>query len=170
MMRNVLRLAVVSFAAACASTPAPVPVLGTPSETSRLAGQWSGEYRSPETGRSGLITFNLTAGQDTALGDVIMMPRDQGRPRMDPAPPGTTMRPMSQVLTIRFVRVMDRTVSGTIAPYRSPDCDCLLRTIFRGEIRGDRIAGDFITEHATDASVRQRGTWSASRQKPPDGP
>ena len=57
--------------AGCAGNPSPVPVVGTASDVRALSGEWAGEYRSPETGRTGSITFKLAAGRDTAFGDVL---------------------------------------------------------------------------------------------------
>src|SRR2546430_3957423 len=57
-----------------------VPVGGTAGEVAALAGQWEGSYSSASTGRSGSISFTLSAGNDSAFGDVIMIPRGWGRP------------------------------------------------------------------------------------------
>ena len=74
-MRVITIAALVSLTAACAANPSPVHVAGATSEIDRLAGEWTGEYTSVETGRSGSITFTLRAGSDTAFGDVVMIPR-----------------------------------------------------------------------------------------------
>lgn len=66
--------------AGCASRPAPVPVIGPRSDLSALVGDWSGEYNSPETGRSGSIAFTLKSGKDTAFGRVVMVPKAQNEP------------------------------------------------------------------------------------------
>jgi len=42
----------------CAGSQNPVAVVGPQANISRLAGEWSGEYSSGETGRSGSILFN----------------------------------------------------------------------------------------------------------------
>ena len=150
---------------ACALNPAPVPVAGAVEDVNALAGEWTGEYHSVETGRSGSILFTLEAGRDTAFGDVIMVPRESGMTHDDAIRAATTRRAANQVLTIRFVRVTGSTVSGTIEPYPSPDCGCQLITVFRGELRGDRIEGTFRTHHSEHETVAQQGTWWAARTK-----
>ena len=42
-------------AAGCATTPAPVPVVGDAADLGRLAGAWGGEYQGTTSGRSGKI-------------------------------------------------------------------------------------------------------------------
>jgi hypothetical protein len=149
--------------AGCAGNPSPVPVLGAASDVRALAGEWAGEYRSPETGRTGSITFKLAAGRDTAFGDVLMVPKGGFPQATEPGMPETRARDNPQILTIRFVHVRDRMVSGTILPYLSPDCECWLETRFRGELQGDRITGDFISHNSDNAHLVQRGTWWAKR-------
>lgn len=162
-MRRMVWWGAVMAVAACAGKPSPVPVVGPTQSVAALAGDWSGEYRSVETGRSGNITFRLEAGKDTAVGDVLMVPREvsTGMPQQAQLP--DAHRALPEVLTIRFVRVSGSTVSGTINPYKSPDCSCLLSTIFRGEILGDRIEGDFLIRHSEHDSGAQRGTWWVKR-------
>jgi len=70
------------------------------------------------TGRSGSIAFTLTAGGDSAFGDVIMVPRGWGRPlrAWDRTERGaaTKAQPSSQVLTINFDgRLAGDTIEGT---------------------------------------------------------
>ena len=127
---------------ACALNPPPVPVEGPSRDVGALAGEWTGEYHSVETGRSGSIWFKLEAGRDTALGDVIMVPAGTVTSRN--APVGAEQHVaarQSQALTIRFVRVSGGLVTGTIDLYPSPDCECVLLTRFEGEQKGDRICG-----------------------------
>lgn len=80
-------LIVLLAAAGCASNRAPVPVTGERAELAAMAGRWEGWYRSDETGRSGSIVFRLTAGGDSAAGDVVMTPAGAGNlaPRMEDA-------------------------------------------------------------------------------------
>lgn len=150
-------------AAACAMNPQVVPLEGAPDDLRALEGEWVGEYRSFETGRSGSILFNLSAGRDTATGDVIMVPRESGGVHHD-RDPGVHM-PGPQPLSITFVQVTGNVITGTIDPYPSPDCECQLLTTFRGEIRGDRIEGSFVTHHSGFDQGAQKGTWWALRKK-----
>src|SRR5262245_26397835 len=79
-------VAVASLLVACATTPKPIPVSGSAADVSQLDGEWSGEYHGAGGGRSGLISFKLSAGADSASGDVLMFPRQ----RNDPPPTATT--------------------------------------------------------------------------------
>jgi hypothetical protein len=151
-------------AAACALNPPPVPVSGQPNDLRALEGEWVGEYRSFETGRSGSIMFTLTAGRDTAAGDVIMVPRETAGVAQRPTAAVPVPPPAPQVLSITFVRVSGNEVTGTIDPYPSPDCECQLMTTFRGVITGDRVEGSFITHHSGFDMGAQKGTWWAKRK------
>ena len=164
-MKTTALLATVLITAACAANPSPVPMVGPSRDLSALAGEWNGEYRSDETGRSGVITFKLQAGADTAFGDVLMIPRETMPAMPEPQAMPDTRRAIPQVLIIRFVRVRAGEISGTINPYRSPDCGCLLSTVFRGQMRGDRIDGTFLIRHSENDMPPQRGTWWASRTR-----
>ncbi len=65
---------------ACHASRAPVPVVGTSGDVSALAGDWVGDYSSPESGRSGSISFSLKSATDSAVGDVVMIPNGVGSP------------------------------------------------------------------------------------------
>jgi hypothetical protein len=166
-MKAAWKWALTLSAMACAMNPPPVPLEGQSDDLRALAGEWSGEYQSFETGRTGNIYFKLTAGRDTAFGDVLMVPREQTGARTNTPPtarPPWTNRPMAQALSIRFVRVGGNLITGMIDPYPSPDCECQLLTTFRGEIRGNRIEGSFISHHSGQEMGAQKGTWWATRK------
>lgn len=149
---------------ACATTQSPVPVAGDATNLGRLAGEWGGEYQGPS--RSGSIVFKLAAGADTAFGDVVMIPRERREsrlPQQDPSAGLATPRSV-EVLRIAFVRAADGGLSGRLAPYRDPDCDCILNTRFEGRFRGDAIEGTF-TSTPEGGGTTQSGTWKVSRRK-----
>lgn len=155
------------LAMACSANPSPVPVIGATADVSALAGEWVGEYRSAEAGRSGSISFKLEAGRDTAFGDVLMIPAGQ-----DPSVSGRTRaaeaaRAAPRALMIRFVRVSGNAITGAIDPYESPDCGCILYTSFRGTIEGNRISGELLIRHSAHDAPAQRGTWWAERTRTP---
>ena len=153
-------------AAACAINPQVVPLSGAPQDLRALEGEWIGEYRSFETGRTGSIMFTLTAGRDTAFGDVVMVPREMaGAARRPDVTNPLPSQSAAQVLTIQFVSVSGNSITGTIDPYPSPDCDCQLLTTFRGEIRGDRIEGSFTIHHSGFDMGAQKGTWWVNRKR-----
>src|SRR2546430_1255476 len=144
-----------------------VPVGGTAGEVAALAGQWEGSYASAATGRSGSISFTLSAGSDSAFGDVIMIPRGWGRPLQawnGQAAAGTDARPRSAVLTIRFVRVTGGRVTGTLAPYADPETGARLFTTFEGRLDGDTIEGTYSTRGAGSGDA-QTGQWNVTRRR-----
>lgn len=161
--------AAVSLASACSSSknPAPaVPVAGARSDISTLAGRWEGEYHSEATGRSGSIVFELKPGDTVARGDVLMVPQGASSPPPATTLPGTseTLRTMPQVLRISFVSASGGVVSGTMDPYRDPDCDCEVQTTFVGRLAGNVIEGTFTTT-PSGAGPITTGRWSMTRKK-----
>lgn len=165
-MRVITTVALALVAGACAANPSPVHVVGAPNELGILAGEWTGEYTSVETGRSGSITFTLRAGTDTAFGDVVMIPRALAPLPTETRPPSGATPTAPKVLAISFVRVSTNVVSGTLEPYPSPDCGCTLSTVFRGTITGDRIEGTFTTSHSDHMAPQQQGRWWVTRKGP----
>lgn len=148
---------------ACGASRAPVPLVGTSSDVSTLAGDWTGDY-SGESGRSGSISFSLKSATDSAFGDVVMVPTGLGRPltrwQPDSTSPGTQAA-ASQVLTIRFVRVEGGNINGTIAPYADPLTGARLLTTFTGELKGNTISGTYTTQ--LPGGGTQAGRWSVQR-------
>src|SRR6266568_4710460 len=131
-----LSLVLLPFAfAACGASRSPVPVVGAATDVSALAGEWVGDYSSVESGRSGSITFTLRSATDSAFGDVIM---------------------------IRCVRVEQGRVSGTLDPYADPRTGERLLTTFRGELKGNTIAGTYTTR--LPSGDTQTGRWSVQRR------
>jgi hypothetical protein len=159
-----ISLVLAGAAVACAGNPGPVPVVGDPGAVARLAGEWEGTYSSVETGRSGSILFRLTAGQDTAHGDVLMIPGRRVEPGDRDSDPetGAPRGPSPRLLSITFVQVGGDWVSGRLDPYVDPDCGCKLTTPFEGRLEGDAIEGRFFTRSAVGMTLRQ-GTWRATR-------
>ena len=145
-MRPLIGLVLLAGLAGCAGKSPPVPVQASAADIGRLAGRWEGEYNSNETGRGGSIVFTLTAGRDTAEGDVLMIPTGSNRPIMREGlgrPPYAAPGTAPSVLSIRFVEFRDGQVSGELDPYRAPDCNCIVATTFIGTVSGDAIKGTF---------------------------
>ena len=164
-MRTTATLLLLAAATACAVNPAPVPVDGTHADIATLAGRWEGSYLGNETGRTGGITFTLTADRDSASGDVLMDPVGQygGSTSADAARAGDAAPSLGRFLAIRFVRLRGGEVSGTMAPYTAPDCNCRVRTTFTGRVSGDAIRGTFVT--AGEGARRTTGTWEVRRRR-----
>jgi hypothetical protein len=145
--------------AGCASAPRSFPVAG---ESELLAGVWQGEFSGAKAGRSGTIHFELKAGQDSAYGDVLMIPEtwEHGNrpPTEYPAPPVET----PELVGIRFVRVSQGEVRGTLSPYHDAACDCMVSTIFDGSIKGDRIEGSYRTFYSP-GGIESVGKWKVKR-------
>lgn len=168
-MRAIYMLGIALSATACAMNGPPVLVAGAPDDLQQLTGEWDGEYTSAEAGRSGSIYFKLMGARDTARGDVLMIPREPSGNRSY-LNPGTSMRNVPRVLTIKFVNVEGDVIAGTMDPYDSPDCEHELLTTFRGAIRGNRIEGSFTIYHMRGVQERyareihQEGTWWVERR------
>jgi len=157
----------------CKSLQTPVPVVGPQSDLSALVGDWNGEYTSPETGRSGSISFTLQAGKDTAIGSVLMVPKAQNLPVTAgaaadrPAVMGSATQKPGSLLTIRFVRLEGSQILGTLDPYRDPDCGCQLATTFRGEFKdASTIEGTFNTVGSGMEHLPSSGRWKVTRLVP----
>lgn len=171
--RLFVAISTAALLAGCASRPTPVAVIGASSDLSALVGDWSGEYSSPETGRSGSIAFTLKSGKDTAFGSVVMVPKVQSEPV---TPSATAERPIvrniatenpAELLTIRFVRMEGSQVIGTLDPYRDPDCGCQLTTTFRGRFTDARtIEGTFNSAGSGMGHLPSSGRWKVTRVVP----
>src|SRR5689334_10816082 len=112
--------------AGCAPMPK-VALQATPADLEILAGEWAGEYESAALGRRGVIEFMLKAGTDDAHGDVLMMPvgrRTPYQPR--PYQEGEAAADMASthLLTIRFVRASNGSLTGMLDRYWDPDRTC----------------------------------------------
>jgi hypothetical protein len=160
-MRAFIAVAALSLLGACVSPPAPpVPVSG---DVAMLAGHWSGEYTSNETGRSGSITFTLDAGTDTAQGDVLMIPSVQYPNYVSQYVPEEPARQAPQPLRIQLVRVFGHQVAGQLLPYKDPECGCTVNTIFSGRLDGNMLVGVFHTYHPDGRTVT--GEWRVKRSQ-----
>jgi hypothetical protein len=132
---------------ACAGNPALVPVFASRADWEILAGHWKGSYTSRTPRRRGLIDFALSAADQQAFGDVLMIAEGTRVPYR-PYPPGDPRLARidaanTQVLTIKFVRAEQGQISGTIASYWDPDRDCQATATFLGTVQARVIDGTF---------------------------
>jgi hypothetical protein len=168
MIRKIpLLLPALVLSLGCASAPLPIPVAAAPADLTSIVGEWTGEYTSSETGRSGYIAFQLGAGRDTAFGDVVMLPPDYSSPVLLPPRTEATAPspPAHEALMIRFVGVADGRITGALGPYRDPDCGCSLETRFNGSLVNDRtIEGTFVTSGGPNHPLSS-GRWKVTRVK-----
>lgn len=151
----------------CARRTPGIEVQATDFDLDPLVGRWRGTYNSSTTGRSGTIAFTLLAGESAASGNVVMIPRADSL--LTPAERemlsevGTSSR---TVLSIHFVRKQGGSVSGTLDPYRDPDCGCIVTTTFDGSFRdGSTIEGTYSTVPTAPGGSVTGGTWKVMRVK-----
>ena len=156
-MRRLLLAALSVLALGCRYRPDPVPVGGVHTEVEQLIGEWSGDYASSESRRSGTIFFQITAHGDSAYGDVLM-PVAAGE--VGPRPVDMLTGHEQHVRSTALLAV--RAVQGELEPYIAPDCDCVARTIFYGKVEGNEISGSYTT--TTDRGT-QRGEWRVRKVK-----
>ena len=160
--------ALAALLAACVEQPpaAAVPVYAPAADMFVLEGDWWGQYWSVDTGRSGRIRLALEAEADRAYGDVLMLPavHQAGQAGWEDGEPA-----VAETLRIEFVRIdaTTETVSGTLAPYRDPDCDCVVSTTFTGRVSRDSIEGHFVIQ-AGESHAARRGRWRVERRPPGD--
>jgi hypothetical protein len=164
MRARVVALAMLGTLPACRYQPSPLLLQGTPPEIAALAGEWNGEYSGVQSGRDGSITLRITAGRDTALGDVVMV-GNSGQQLVAAHGPREHLAHArsADVLRITFVRVAEGRVSGALEPYTAPDCQCVVTTTFAGAVRGDVVDGTFVTRGA--GGLEQTGRWRVTRRR-----
>jgi hypothetical protein len=152
---------------ACSAPPAPVPVVGFRPDVSALSGSWSGEYSSFATGRRGTIEFTLAAAADTAYGEILMLPMPLHYSPPNREGHGSTLAypipNVSSTIAIEFVLVADDSVTGRLESYQDPLTGDSLMTDFMGRLKGDRIAGSYVTRDLRTREVTS-GEWEVRRR------
>ena len=126
----------------------PIPLSGSDRDVADLAGEWVGGYEGST--RNGVVAFQLTTRQDTALGYVVMIPR---------AAPNVPPRPVT--LSVHFVWVADGRVEGRMDPYADPELGIELETTFYGRLVNGRLAGSYESVGVNVDTVLQSGWWWA---------
>jgi hypothetical protein len=166
-----LLLPALALLAGCVEQPPPqaVPVYAAAEDMFVLEGDWSGQYWSPDTGRSGRIRLSLEAESDRAYGDVLMFAAKREENLGMTPQAHDRLVPLSETLTIEFVRVdaQTETITGVLDPYLDPDCSCTVQTTFTGTVSSDAIEGTFVTEGGGGYRTR-RGNWRVERTQPED--
>jgi hypothetical protein len=164
-MRNMLVAGLMLAIGGCRYRPAVIPVSGDAADLQALAGIWDGEYRGIESGRTGVIRFEMSAAADSAFGDVLLTVPGELGPVMpiDRADLHRLHATSETLLSIRFVRIAGGEVRGVLEPYRAPDCACIVHTSFIGRITADTIRGAFRTE--LENGPLQHGAWRVLRMR-----
>ena len=107
-----------------------------------LAGKWVGTYEGIESGRKGVIQFDLSQGSTYAEGKVIMNADDPAK---------------ATTVPIKFVEAAEKgMVKGVIGPYLEPQLKVQVETEFLGGRRGDVITGTFTTHPVGAADKGQK--------------
>jgi hypothetical protein len=163
-----MMLAALVSLVSCAGNPPPFSVFASRADWEILAGRWRGSYSTSSEQRRGLIEFTLSATEEQASGDVLMI-AEGSRVPYRPYPPGDPRlgpidAPYTQLLTIRFVRAEAGQISGTIASYWDPDRQCQATATFHGSVQGHVIEGTF-TSICEDGVRQLRGRWRAARDR-----
>ena len=171
MTRNRLAVFILPIAiVACSWKKTPVPIIPETGSVALLVGEWSGDYSSAQSGRSGTITFDLASEKDTAFCDVVMIPRLQPIQVAGERSGNAVIRPQrtADPLKLRFIRLGENRVSGTLDPYLDPDCECRVTTTFIGVFTApDTIEGTFTTRGVATDYSQSGGRWRVTRQKSP---
>jgi hypothetical protein len=157
----VLALAGIAVSATgCASGPPPGTEMSSSDfDLNPLVGEWHGDYTNPEAGRSGTIAFTLRAGESSASGKVVMIPG-----KADSLASAAAMA--RSVINIKFMRKEGNKVTGTLDPYRDPQCDCTVTTNFEGTFTDARtIEGSFTTVPSRTGANVTGGKWKVTRQR-----
>lgn len=143
-----------------------VALQATPGDLEILAGEWAGEYESAALGRRGVIEFRLKAGTDDARGDVLMVPAGrrtlyQPRPYQEGEAAGDMAS--THLLTIRFIRASNGSLTGMLDRYWDPDRTCFALTTFNGYAERGVVEGTFRTTFECGVG-EATGTWSAKKK------
>jgi hypothetical protein len=142
MLARVKSILMLAMLMGCGGGQKEVAVQGSESDLEQVAGDWQGEYKGTESGRSGPVSFSLRLGFHIAEGEVVMG--------------GATP------LKIEFIKVKHGEIKGTIAPYTDPNCSCQVETTFFGILGNSAINGTFETKLATGQI--QSGTWNVTKK------
>ncbi len=156
----IIALGLVASTLACASKPPEIAVTSSDFDLNPLLGEWHGEYKGSETGRSGTIAFTLRAGEANASGNVVMIPNAAA----NPPTVSSGQAALRQVLTIHFVRKEGGSVTGTLDPYGDPECGCQVNTTFQGTFTDARtIEGTYTTVPSKPGTGVTTGRWKVTR-------
>ena len=157
--------ALVATPLACARRAPGIELGSSDFDLNPLVGQWRGNFSSAQSGRTGTIAFNLNAGESAASGNVVMFPKPDSLLTADERAEATNV-PDRTVLQIHFLRKEGGSVSGGLDPYRDPDCDCTVTTLFQGSFtNSSTIEGTYTTVRSKPGNEVISGRWKVMRTK-----
>jgi len=132
------------LATGCAGGLNQVPVEADQNTRVGISGVWEGVLQGATAAEKGQIAFELQTGHHTATGGVKMYDKAGVR-----------------TVAIEKVTVEDGQFVGRTKAFRSADCNCLVRTEFRGLVKGDVIDGTFTS--TDDQGNKRQGNWAIYR-------
>lgn len=152
---------------ACARRTPEIDVSSSDFDVNPLVGEWRGTSNNPETGRSGTIAFTLNAGESSASGNIVIIPRaDSLLTPEERELVSNVSAPKRQVLQIHFIRKEGGNLNGTLDPYVDPECGCQVTTTFQGIFQDARtIAGTFTIVPSKPGHGITSGKWMVKRVK-----
>jgi hypothetical protein len=152
---------------ACATRPPGTQLTSSDFDLQPLVGVWRGDYGNPQNGRRGTIGFTLRAGESAASGNVVMIPKPDSLLTPEEREVVSEMPATGrQVIPIRFIRKEGGSLTGTLNPYHSPDCDCTVSTTFQGSfVDATTIQGTFTVVPSRAGATITSGTWNVKRVK-----
>jgi len=157
------------FAIGCGLRAPRTEVTADDFDLAPLVGNWTGEYSSEETGRTGDVSFILRAGEVSADGRIELQAREPENvvvPADRLMVNGRFAAPSRQLLTIHFVRKQGNRVVGLLDPYTDPVCACRVTTTFQGAFTDGRtIEGTYNTISSELAHNPTGGQWKVTRAK-----
>jgi hypothetical protein len=166
-MKRAIALTLTAFASvvACSRGTPGIELASNDFDLNPLVGQWRGSFSSAQTGRTGTIAFNLNAGESAATGNVVMFAKPDSLLTPEERELAANV-PDRSVLKIHFLRKEGGTVSGGLDPYRDPECDCTVTTLFQGTFTNSTtIEGSYTTVRNKPGSDIVSGKWKVTRVK-----
>lgn len=169
-MQRATLILVASLAAstiACATKTPGIELTSSDFDLNPLVGVWRGAYSSAQTGRSGTIAFTLRAGESSASGNVVMIPKADSLLTAEEREAVENVSAAARtVLSIHFIRKEGGNLNGTLDPYRDPTCACTVTTTFQGSFRDSgTIEGTYTTVPSAAGSSVTSGKWKVTRVK-----
>jgi hypothetical protein len=161
-MKTITTALLATVAMACVTPPMPDLPNTQPSDAILLDGQWRGEFRSDDGQRFGDMSFSLQVRNDTARGDVLLLPMEY-----TPVPAGVSVPLRAEArapvdAAANFVSVREGVFVGTMPSYFDSRRLTTVQLTFFGRLtRWDVMEGTYVV--LGPSRVEERGTWRVIR-------